>query len=99
MNENGINQNLESDMGGLADEVQRLRADFVKLTDILKSTAEHAGEEAAHKAREAGERAWTETKNRADALLQHIESRPVSSAAVALGFGFFLGLIFGGRRS
>lgn len=94
-----MNEKIESDVEALTEEVKRLRADFAKIADVLKTTAEHAGEEAASQARAAGERAWTGAKSRADELLQRIEAKPVSSTAIAFGIGILFGLIFGGRRS
>jgi ElaB/YqjD/DUF883 family membrane-anchored ribosome-binding protein len=93
-----VNEKIETDVEALAEEVKRLRADLVKLADVLRTTAEHAGEEAASQARAAGERAWSGAKSTADELLQRIESRPVSSTATAFGVGLFFGLLFG-RRS
>lgn len=94
-----MNEKIETDVEALTDEVKRLRADFAKLAELLRTTAEHAGEEAAEQARAAGERAWTGAKSTADELVQRIESRPVSSTAIAFGVGIFFGLLFAGRRS
>jgi ElaB/YqjD/DUF883 family membrane-anchored ribosome-binding protein len=94
-----MNDKLESDVETLSDEVKRLRADFAKVAEILKTTAGHASEEAANQARAAGEKAWAGARSTADELLQRIESRPVSSTATAFGIGIILGLLFAGRRS
>lgn len=93
-----MNQEIESDVEALTEEVKRLRNDFAKIADLLRTTATHAGEEAAQQARVAGERAWSSARGTADELLQRIESRPVSSTAIAFGVGLFFGLLFG-RRS
>ncbi len=94
-----MNEKIETDVQSLSEEVQRLRADLSKLADALRTTAEHAGEQAAEQARVAGERAWTGAKGKADELVQRIEARPVSSTAIAFGVGIFFGLLFSGRRS
>lgn len=94
-----MNEKIETDVEALTQEVQKLRDDFAKIAELLRTTAGHAGEEAATQARAAGERAWTGAKSTADELLQRIETRPVQSTAIALGIGILLGLIFGGRRS
>lgn len=94
-----MNEQIETDVQALTEEVQRLRADFAKIAELLKTTAGHAGEEAATQARAASERAWTGAKSTADELLQRIESRPVSSTAIAFGIGLIFGLLFAGRRS
>jgi ElaB/YqjD/DUF883 family membrane-anchored ribosome-binding protein len=93
-----MNEKIETDVEALSVEVQRLRTDFAKLAELLRTTAEHAGEEAADQARAAGERAWTGAKGKADELVQRIEARPVSSTAIAFGVGIFFGLLFSGRR-
>jgi ElaB/YqjD/DUF883 family membrane-anchored ribosome-binding protein len=94
-----VNEKIENDMEALTEEVKRLRADFTKIADLLRLTAEHAGEEAATQARAAGEKAWTGAKSTADELLQRIEGKPVQSTAIAFGIGLIFGLLFGGRRS
>lgn len=94
-----MNEKIETDVEALTEEVKRLRADFAKIADLLRQTAEHAGEEAATQARAAGERAWSGAKSTADELLQRIEAKPVQSTAIAFGIGILFGLLFGGRRS
>jgi ElaB/YqjD/DUF883 family membrane-anchored ribosome-binding protein len=89
----------EAEVQALSDEFKQLRAEFVRLGQLLESTARTAGTEAAQAARATGERAWGEVRTRADELAGHIESRPVTSAATAFGIGVFLGLLFAGRRS
>jgi ElaB/YqjD/DUF883 family membrane-anchored ribosome-binding protein len=93
-----VNEKIETDVEALAEEVKRLRADFSKIADLLRQTAEHAGEEAATRARVAGEKAWTDAKSTADELVQRIEGKPVQSTAIAFGVGLVLGLLFAGRR-
>lgn len=94
-----VNDKFETDVDALSEEVKKLRADFVKLADVLKATAGHAGEEAVSQARAAGEKAWGGAKTQADELVQRIEERPLSSTAIAFGVGLLFGLLFGGRRS
>jgi ElaB/YqjD/DUF883 family membrane-anchored ribosome-binding protein len=88
----------EQDVQALADELKQLRAEFAKIAKLLEQTARHAGDEATQAARDAGERAWTEVKSRADHLTQRIEEKPVASTAMAFGIGVLIGLIFSGRR-
>jgi ElaB/YqjD/DUF883 family membrane-anchored ribosome-binding protein len=90
--------NTEADVQALSDELKQLRSEFVRLGQLIESTARSASSEAAQAARATGERAWGEVRNRADDLASRIESRPITSAAVAFGIGVFLGLLFG-RRS
>jgi len=89
----------EAEVQALSDELKQLRAEFVRLGQLLESTARTAGTEAAQAARATGERAWDEVRRRSDDLAGRIESRPVTSAATAFGIGVFLGLLFAGRRS
>ena len=89
----------ESEVQALSDELKQLRAEFVRLGQLLESTARTASTEAAQAARATGERAWGEVRRSADDLASRIESRPITSAATAFGIGVFLGLLFGGRHS
>jgi len=89
--------NTEADIQSLADELKQLRAEFSKIATLLESAARHAGDEATQVAREAGERAWGEVKNRADSLARRIEEKPVSATAWAFGLGVLVGLICRGR--
>ena len=89
----------EADVQALSGELRQLRAEFVRLGQLLEATARNAGNEAAQAARATGEKAWSEVKRGADELTQRIESRPVTAAATAFGIGMVLGLLFGGRRS
>ncbi|HTT83934.1 MAG TPA: hypothetical protein VMF67_10670 [Rhizomicrobium sp.] len=89
----------ESEVQALSDELKQLRAEFVRLGQLLESAARTASTEAAQAALATGERAWGEVRNRADELAGRIESRPVTSAATAFGIGVILGLLFSSRRS
>jgi ElaB/YqjD/DUF883 family membrane-anchored ribosome-binding protein len=89
----------EAEVQALSDELKQLRAEFVRLGQLIESTARTASTEAAQAARATGERAWGEVRKGADELASRIETRPITSAATAFGIGIFLGLLFGGRRS
>jgi ElaB/YqjD/DUF883 family membrane-anchored ribosome-binding protein len=88
----------EAEVQALSDELKQLRAEFVRLGQLIESTARTASTEAAQAARATGERAWGEMRRGADELASRIESRPITAAATAFGIGIFLGLLFG-RRS
>ncbi|HEY3638985.1 MAG TPA: hypothetical protein VGK90_12625 [Rhizomicrobium sp.] len=87
----------ESEVQALSDELKQLRSEFVRLGQLLESTARTAGTEAAQAARATGEKAWGEVRRSADELAGRIEGRPITSAAVAFGIGVILGLLFGRR--
>jgi ElaB/YqjD/DUF883 family membrane-anchored ribosome-binding protein len=88
----------ENDVTALAAEMKQLRSDFVKIAELLQSTARDAGSEALDRARVKGEEAWNEAKSRTDDIVQLIESRPVASTATAFGIGMLLGMLMHGRK-
>jgi ElaB/YqjD/DUF883 family membrane-anchored ribosome-binding protein len=87
----------DADVQALMAELKVLRADFTKITEILKDTARHGSAEAAERIRETAERSWSEAKTRAKGLIDEIEERPVQSAMVIFGIGIVLGLLVGRR--
>ena len=89
---------VEADVEALSDEIKQLRADIEKIVGLLGQTARHGGDEAYRQAREASERAWSEAKNAAGDVVNHIETKPLQSAIAAFGIGLILGLLFGSRR-
>ena len=97
MSNTDANTDSETDIQSLSDELKQLRAEFSKIAQLLESAARHAGDEATQVARDAGERAWGEVKNRADGLARRIEEKPVSSTAWAFAIGILIGFICRGR--
>lgn len=87
------------DFQSLSDELKQLRAEFAKIAQLLEQAARHAGDEAKEAAVDAGERAWSEVKSRADGLARRIEEKPVTATAWAFGLGILIGLICRGRGS
>jgi ElaB/YqjD/DUF883 family membrane-anchored ribosome-binding protein len=87
----------DADIQALLAELKVLRADFTKITEIIKDTARHGSEEAAERLREAADRGWSEAKNRAEGLFEEMGERPVQSALVIFGVGVLLGLLVGRR--
>jgi len=87
------------DIESLSDELKQLRAEFAKIAQLLEQAARHAGDEARDAAVDAGERAWSEVKSRADGLARRIEEKPVTATAWAFGLGILIGLICRGRGS
>ena len=81
----------------LKDDLDKLRGQFAELTDLLRASARHAGDEAANQARRAGEHAWNKARGKAEDVISQIEEKPVTSAAIAFGIGLLLGIIFGRR--
>jgi ElaB/YqjD/DUF883 family membrane-anchored ribosome-binding protein len=92
-----MSQATEADIQALLAELKVLRADFAKITEIIKDTARHGGAEAAERLRESAERGWSEARTRAEGLIEEMEERPVQSALVIFGVGVLLGLLVGRR--
>src|SRR5580765_4498734 len=88
----------DSDMEALRAELKNLRADFSRITEILKDTAKSRGAEAADKIRQTAERGWTEAKSTAQTVLEEMEERPLGTAMVVFIGGMLFGLLLGGRR-
>jgi ElaB/YqjD/DUF883 family membrane-anchored ribosome-binding protein len=101
MNENTGNtmsEATDSDVQALRNELRNLRADFSKISEILKDTARQRGSEAADKIRETAERGWSEAKNTAQTVIDEMEERPLGTAMIVFVAGMLFGLLVGGRR-
>jgi ElaB/YqjD/DUF883 family membrane-anchored ribosome-binding protein len=101
MNENTGNtmsEATDSDVQALRTELRNLRADFSKISEILKDTARHRGAEAADKIRETAERGWSEAKSTAQTVIDEMEDRPLGTAMIVFVAGMLFGLLVGGRR-
>jgi ElaB/YqjD/DUF883 family membrane-anchored ribosome-binding protein len=92
-----MSQATDADIQALLAELKVLRADFAKITEIIKDTARHGSAEAAERLREHAERGWSEAKTRAEDIIGEMEQRPVQSAMVIFGVGVLLGLLVGRR--
>jgi ElaB/YqjD/DUF883 family membrane-anchored ribosome-binding protein len=88
----------EMDLDVVAAELKQLRSDFARLGDVLQSVLRRASRGAASEASEAGERIWSGAKGRAEDLAKTIQDEPLAFTFGALGVGFVLGLLIGGRR-
>jgi hypothetical protein len=88
----------DGDVQALRAELKNLRADFSKVTEILKDTARNRGAEAADKIRQTAERGWSEAKSTAQNVLEEMEERPLGTAMVVFVAGMLFGLMIGGRR-
>jgi len=88
----------ENDIAALAAEMKQLRGDFIKIAELLQTTARHAGDDAMARARATGEQAWNEAKAKTGDFIQLIENRPVASTATAFGIGMLIGMLMHGRR-
>jgi ElaB/YqjD/DUF883 family membrane-anchored ribosome-binding protein len=75
----------------LTRELNRLRTDLDRIAKATETLVRNAGDEAFDVGREAFNSAR-------DNLERKIEERPLSAAAIALGAGIVLGLLFGTRR-
>jgi F0F1-type ATP synthase membrane subunit b/b' len=86
------------DIEALRAELKNLRADFAKVTGLLKDTARNRGAEAADKIRETAERGWNEAKSTAESVIEEMEARPLGTAVAVFVAGVVLGLLVAGRR-
>jgi len=96
--EDTMNAGTDADIQALRAELKNLRADFAKITEILKDTARHRGAEAADKIRETAERGWSDAKGTAQTVIEEMEERPLGTAMVVFVAGMLFGLLVGGRR-
>ena len=86
-----------ANVDALAGEFKQLRAEFSRIAELLERTARSAGQEAASRARAAGDYVWAETQSHADDVAERIKEQPLASAGIAFGIGVLFGLIFGRR--
>jgi hypothetical protein len=93
-----MSANTDADMDALRAELKNLRADFARITDILKESAKTRGADAAERIRQTAERGWTEAKSTAQTVLEEMEERPLGTAMVVFIGGMLFGLLLGGRR-
>ncbi len=80
----------DSDVQALRAELKNLRADFVKITEILKDSAD--------KLRATAERGWSEAKSTAQTVIEEMEERPLGTAMIVFVAGMLFGVLVGGRR-
>ena len=92
-----MSQTTEADIEALKGEMKKLRDDFAKIAELLKSTARHGGADAADMIRDKAERHWNDAKDTAQNVFKEMEERPVQSALTIFGIGVVLGLLVGRR--
>jgi ElaB/YqjD/DUF883 family membrane-anchored ribosome-binding protein len=80
-----------ADPEALTKELNRLRADLDRIARATETLVRNTGEEAS----DVGREAFTSAR---DNIERKIEERPLSAAAIALGVGIVLGMMFGRRR-
>ena len=88
----------DTDVQALRAELKNLRADFVKITEILKDSARNRGADAADKLRATAERGWSEAKSTAQTVMEEMEERPLGTAMIVFVAGMLFGVLVGGRR-
>jgi ElaB/YqjD/DUF883 family membrane-anchored ribosome-binding protein len=88
----------ERDFDALLKELNNLRADMTKLSDVVQKTVRSAGDDVLSEARARGQKAWSQAESHAEDILEQIEAKPLQSALIAFAIGAFLGFLFGGRR-
>lgn len=80
----------KADLDALNAQLNRLRADLAKVADATEKLVRNAGEDAL----ESGEEMWESAKERVE---RHIEEQPLKTAAIAMGIGVVLGMLFSRR--
>lgn len=93
-----MNASADGDIQALRAELKNLRADFSKVTEILKDTARNRGAEAADRLRATAERGWSDAKSTAQNVMEEMEERPLATVAAVFVAGVLFGLLLGGRR-
>jgi ElaB/YqjD/DUF883 family membrane-anchored ribosome-binding protein len=86
------------DTAKLSEEMSGLKAEFAKIAETVSDFVSQHGKEAAAKIQGTAEEGWNEAKKKIDCVNTKIHEEPVTAAAIALGIGIVLGLIFGRRR-
>ena len=92
-----MSQTTVEDIDALKAEMKKLRDDFAKVADLLKSTARRSSSDAADMICEKAERHWGEAKSTAQSMFKEMEERPLGSALSIFGIGVLLGLLVGRR--
>jgi ElaB/YqjD/DUF883 family membrane-anchored ribosome-binding protein len=98
MNDYVAGSDTDGDVQALRAELRNLRADFSKITELLKDSARHRGAEAADKIRASAEQGWNEAKSTAQSVIEEMEERPLATVGAVFVAGLLFGLMLGGRR-
>ncbi len=88
----------ERDFDAVLAELNKLREDMSKLSEVVQKTVRSAGDDALNQAKAAGQRAWSHAESHAEDIIEQIEAKPLQSALIAFAIGALLGFLFGGRR-
>jgi ElaB/YqjD/DUF883 family membrane-anchored ribosome-binding protein len=82
----------------LSEEMSGLKAEFAKIAETVGDFISQHGKDAAARIQDTAEEGWHQAKKKIDCVNTKIHEEPVTAAAIALGIGILLGLIFGRRR-
>jgi ElaB/YqjD/DUF883 family membrane-anchored ribosome-binding protein len=88
----------ERDFDALLKELNKLREDMSKLSEVVQQTVKNAGDDALNQAKAAGQKAWSQAEGHAESIIDQIEEKPLQAALIAFAIGALLGFLFGGRR-
>lgn len=88
----------ERDFDTLLKELNKLRDDMSKLSEVVQQTVRSAGDDVLNEARARGKKAWAQAEGHAESIIDQIEEKPLQAALIAFAIGAFLGFLFGGRR-
>ena len=89
---------MEKDMDSFASQMKDLKSDLANLKDVIQNVARRIREDATTEAQKAGERVYNTALGTADDLSEAVKEQPLTFTFGALGIGFILGWLIGGRR-
>ena len=89
---------IGKELDQLRKDMASLRADLGSLLSVVKDVGVEQGQSAFDRVREGGEMARGQARAAQEEVEHYIGERPVTSVLVALGAGFFIGLLLGHRR-
>lgn len=89
---------FNKEMDQLKKEFSALRTDLGSLVASVKELAEKQSEKVVDLAEDAKETVRNQTKVAGESVEKYIEERPLTSALVAFGSGFVIGMLLSNKR-
>ncbi|MFU8896325.1 MAG: DUF883 family protein [Gammaproteobacteria bacterium] len=78
----------------LQEELASLKSDMGDIADTLAKLAHNTAEQGRQRVKSAAEHSRAQAQATLGSFEKEIEERPMTSVAVALGIGFFMGKLF-----
>ena len=89
---------FSKEMEQLKKDLTGLRADIVSLVTSVKDLAGKQGGKVVGLAQDTEKRVLDQTKAAGESVEKYIEERPLTSALVAFGSGFVIGMLLSNKR-